>query len=282
MKERAQAAIPALALGTVVAADHWNIGPDDFGVVYHCPAHALHIYDYDAVIRIGRAEYRLRPGDVTFTPRREPSRYRLSVKGWHWCIHFRMASVRGARLPVAPYLHTGAERGRVTEWFKEVVRCHHRPAASKDEALLNRARASLALQALLLWWAQRSGGEKERRVTHRVEAALNTLLTLIEEGLAEPLHVPDLADAVGISQNYLARFFRDRFGMTVQRYIAQRRMDKARHLLSTTALPVKSVALQAGVPDVQHFNKLFRRHEGQSPTAFRDTGRARNGNDVSP
>jgi AraC family transcriptional regulator len=131
------------------------------------------------------------------------------------------------------------------------------------------------LQALLLWLA---GLLREKEATPRprpVDEAVEQLLAWIEEDPAHTWSSGELAERLEVSQNHLARAFRRRFGRTISRYILERRMELARHLLRETSLPVKAVAERVGLADPQYFNKLFRRTVGTSPSAFRSAERAR-------
>ena len=74
--------------------------------------------------------------------------------------------------------------------------------------------------------------------------------------------MPALAARVGLSQNYLARRFREQFGTTLKRYQLERRIVLARQLLEATELSVKEVAANGGLHDPQRFNKLFRQWSG--------------------
>jgi transcriptional regulator GlxA family with amidase domain len=56
-------------------------------------------------------------------------------------------------------------------------------------------------------------------------------------------------------------------------HLLRRRATRAQHLLLTTNLPVKVIAAEVGVPDLQEFNKLIRRHCGHSPRAVRELSR---------
>jgi transcriptional regulator GlxA family with amidase domain len=98
---------------------------------------------------------------------------------------------------------------------------------------------------------------------------LDQLLALLDERFAEPWTVPQLAETVGMTQDHLARCFRQRMGMTIPRYLLQRRIAHARQLLAITDLPVNRIAARVGLPDAQHFNKQFRLLTGLSPTAIR-------------
>jgi transcriptional regulator GlxA family with amidase domain len=52
-------------------------------------------------------------------------------------------------------------------------------------------------------------------------------------------------------------------------YIRRLRTERARHLLVNSTLPVKAVAVQVGLPDLQQFNKVIRRELGRSPREVR-------------
>jgi len=58
-------------------------------------------------------------------------------------------------------------------------------------------------------------------------------------------------------------------GVTVQQYIANRRMELARHLLNTSQMSIKEIGAEIGWADPQHFNKQFHRLAGLSPSAAR-------------
>jgi transcriptional regulator GlxA family with amidase domain len=125
------------------------------------------------------------------------------------------------------------------------------------------ARAAVLFQDLLLGLAER------RAPARRSDAALDRLLALLDEQFAESWTVPQLAETVGMTQDHLARCFRQRHGLTIPRYLLQRRITHARHLLANTDLPVNRIAARVGLPDAQHFNKQFRRLTGVSPTSIR-------------
>jgi AraC-like DNA-binding protein len=112
-------------------------------------------------------------------------------------------------------------------------------------------------------------GQAPAQAGSRLEAVLQELMGQIEANLSRPLTVPALARSVQMSQNYLARRFRDHFGMTISDYILERRIVQAQYYLQSTALTVGEIGSRVGLPDPQYFNKRFRRQSGMSPTAFR-------------
>lgn len=91
----------------------------------------------------------------------------------------------------------------------------------------------------------------------------------VEANLAGPLTVPGVAAAAGVSHNHLTRLFRAETGLTVAAWIRRRRLERARHLLRASTLPIPAVAAAVGFDDLQAFNKACRRELGASPRAVR-------------
>ena len=264
----------------VVRAGRFPMLEKSGGFVFRSPTVALHQHDYEGRVHIGDGQYELRPGDLTLTPAETDSHYHLPRDGYHLCIHFRHAEdVRHAEehalnLPLHLRLGTGSNsvRQRIG-WITDLHRrAEHADARKRTLAL---AAASAGLQELMLTLALSKPEEQPAEpVSSRVENAMLTLIELIDTRLKEALAIPSLAEEAGLSQNYLARAFRQRYGMAMPRFILLRRIELARHLLVTSKASVKQVAHEVGLADVQHFNKQFRRLTGVSPSAYRHAQRS--------
>ncbi|NUT48649.1 MAG: helix-turn-helix transcriptional regulator, partial [Saccharothrix sp.] len=103
----------------------------------------------------------------------------------------------------------------------------------------------------------------------RPRSAVARAIAHVEENLADPPAVPEIAAAAGVSQNHLLRLFRAETGGTVVAYVRRRRLERARHLLRESTLPIPAVAAAVGFTDLQAFNKACRRELGASPRAVR-------------
>jgi AraC family transcriptional regulator len=103
-------------------------------------------------------------------------------------------------------------------------------------------------------------------------AKLRTLVAFIDGNLSAPLRLADLAAAAALSQAHMARAFRNATGLSLHRYVLQRRLEHARVLLSRSDKPVQAVATQCGFADAAHLSKAYRRAFGITPaaTAYRD------------
>jgi transcriptional regulator GlxA family with amidase domain len=87
--------------------------------------------------------------------------------------------------------------------------------------------------------------------------------------LSEPICVADLARQLDVSHNHLTRLFNRYCQQNVVAYITARRIERARHLLIHSTLPIKAVAAQVGFHNLQDFNKMLRRNTGLAPRALR-------------
>lgn len=109
--------------------------------------------------------------------------------------------------------------------------------------------------------ADGSGGLAQWQV-RRVEA-------MIESRSAAPLTNADLACATRLSTDHFSRAFRKTFGCPPHRYVLQRRIFRAKIMMSTSCEALSQIALECGFADQAHFGRIFRSIEGQSPNAWR-------------
>ncbi|MBO9594018.1 MAG: helix-turn-helix transcriptional regulator [Niabella sp.] len=78
-----------------------------------------------------------------------------------------------------------------------------------------------------------------------------------------------VAQALHLSPNYLSDMLRVQTGQTTQQHIQNRVIEKAKELLSTTALSISEIAYQLGFEHPQSFHRLFKNRTAVSPAAFR-------------
>ncbi len=91
------------------------------------------------------------------------------------------------------------------------------------------------------------------------------IIELMEANLSEPLGLVEIADAVGLSRRQIERLFRQEMGRSPARYYLELRLDRARHLLLQSTLPVVEIAVACGFVSASHFSKCYRELHGRSP-----------------
>ena len=107
--------------------------------------------------------------------------------------------------------------------------------------------------------------------TRNYSAPVQRALLYIEANLSEDLHLQTLADKLNVSAGYLSALFRKETQQTLTDYVNRRRVDYARHLLTTTRLQIQTIAQHCGIVDVQYFTKVFKRITGTTPRAYRQS-----------
>ncbi|KQS79315.1 AraC family transcriptional regulator [Rhizobium sp. Leaf384] len=96
-------------------------------------------------------------------------------------------------------------------------------------------------------------------------AKVLSIIELMEGHLAEPLSLLELADSAGLSRRQIERLFRQEMGRSPARYYLEIRLDRARHLLVQSAMPVVEVAVACGFVSASHFSKCYRELYNRSP-----------------
>jgi len=92
----------------------------------------------------------------------------------------------------------------------------------------------------------------------------------IETHLEDDLSLTEIAAVAELSPFHFSRAFRRSTGKTPQQYLMQRRMERAKELLSFPDLPIVEVSLRAGFKNQSHFSALFRKYTNLTPKLWRE------------
>ena len=99
---------------------------------------------------------------------------------------------------------------------------------------------------------------------------LAPVLAAVETDLGhDRLDLSRLARIAGLSPSRFHAVFRAAFGRSLVEHIHHRRVEKACALLQASGMSVDEIALACGHPDVRYFRRLFKRHAGMTPLAYR-------------
>ncbi|WP_394433127.1 GlxA family transcriptional regulator [Streptomyces sp. SGAir0957] len=92
--------------------------------------------------------------------------------------------------------------------------------------------------------------------------------------LHDPIQLRDMADQESMSVRTFTRRFREETGISPGQWLTQQRVERARHLLETSALSIDQVARDAGFGTPQSMRQHLQAALGVTPTTYRRTFRA--------
>jgi AraC-like DNA-binding protein len=91
----------------------------------------------------------------------------------------------------------------------------------------------------------------------------------IDSNLHRTIHIRDLSAVARRSPAHFSRKFKLAVGDSPHAYVVKRRLERACHLMMTSAEPLSEIALSVGFSDQAHLCRLFRQAFGQSPAHWR-------------
>ena len=98
---------------------------------------------------------------------------------------------------------------------------------------------------------------------------LKRAIDYLESHLDRDPGLPELAAVAGLSPVYFARQFKRATGLPPHQYLLRRRLERAKRLLSASDEPISTIAIDCGFSHQEHLTRLFRRHCGTTPAAYR-------------
>lgn len=96
-----------------------------------------------------------------------------------------------------------------------------------------------------------------------------SITEVIEENIFNPVSLNDLAYLSGRSLSAFKREFKEIYNTSPLHYIRNRRLDKAKELLTHTSLSVTDVCFSTGFENASHFSKVFKERFGISPSLLK-------------
>lgn len=205
----------------------------------------------------GRA--RAEPGTLTLIPPQTEHAFSRQRGKTPLCvmIDFHLRDVRG-KAPIVATL-SRSELSQVRQSIAHLLRIN---PVGNEAVHLECAVQVLQILSVLL----RAGGWNPRLPAVSADAGANRLVDVLASVEVDQPLVACVRKS-GYQRDHLNRLLKKETGLTLGQWRAQRRLSKAKELLSA-GVKVGEVALATGIPDQNYFARWFRRQTGQSPSAW--------------
>ncbi len=96
-------------------------------------------------------------------------------------------------------------------------------------------------------------------------------IAYLHQNYTRPVSRWEVAEAVGVSEDYLSRVFHRELNISPWDYLNRYRVLQSKHLLLHTTDSVGGIARQVGFKDQAYFSRVFHKVTGMSPQVFRET-----------
>ena len=103
-----------------------------------------------------------------------------------------------------------------------------------------------------------------------VGMTISWLRRYIDENICSDVSLMRLSALSGYNAQYLSGIFKQRTGTTISRYVAVRRMRKAKELLVDMSLSLQDISRMLGFSSRSYFNHLIKQESGITPQQLRE------------
>jgi YesN/AraC family two-component response regulator len=176
---------------------------------------------------------------------------RITKGNWPW-------------LPVVLLTGSGSEDLAVKAWRGGASDYLRKPI--ELDALLSIVGALIRRPPIAPWATSSASDHGRKRTVH---PSIRRGLIFMQEHFADPITLADVARAACLSRFHFCRLFHHETGMPFHEYLHDLRVTKAKALLRDHGLRISDVAFTVGFNDLSHFDRIFRRLVGRSPSQYR-------------
>ena len=211
--------------------------------------------------------YQLKSGDCVFIDCRKAYSHSTSdnlrsLHRWHFYAPshpdvYEKYKERGGR----PVFHPSNNKP-----FTDLITELYNLAAASD--YIRDMRINEKLGALLTLLMEQSW-HPENATLSRKRMELVEIKNYLDEHYTEKIVLDDLADRFFINKFYLSKIFKETYGTTINNYVIERRITRAKQLLRFTSKTIDEVGIEVGMDSANYFSRAFHKVEGISPSEYR-------------
>ena len=121
----------------------------------------------------------------------------------------------------------------------------------------------------LLTLLMESSWHREAHTNAPKKMEISQVKSFLDEHYKEKLSLESVASHFFIDKHYLARLFKEHYGVTLVTYLQQVRITHAKRMLRFTDKSIEEIVLECGIGELNYFSRVFKKLEGVSPSEFR-------------
>lgn len=106
------------------------------------------------------------------------------------------------------------------------------------------------------------------RHTDEQNDLMHEMKSYLDQYFDDPIPITELVKMSGLNVTTFYKEFKDYTGYAPLQYLTNKRIDRAKHFLLTTSIPISDIAHKVGYQDVYYFSRVFKRTVGVSPKKF--------------
>ena len=179
----------------------------------------------------------------------------------------RFAAIRSFLLS-APYYHAKGAHALMAPFSRNI-----------DEFFMRRPHSELLIrnyiEEIIILSCRAFANDREhspayhpRQTAHAVGFAVYSVMRYIDNHLMELGSIKSIAEDLGYSYTYLSHAFKNKTGMTLQRYINHKKVEKALELINRGGMSIKEIAERLQYETLQSFSKAFSRIMEHPPSYY--------------
>lgn len=112
-----------------------------------------------------------------------------------------------------------------------------------------------------------------RRVGNQDFSKIERMAKFIAQNYTDQIHLSDIAAIVDLHPDYAAYAFKKTFGITINTFVIQHRVQHAQRLLATSGKKILEIAFESGFNSLSRFNTSFKELCRCTPREYRDSHR---------
>ena len=100
---------------------------------------------------------------------------------------------------------------------------------------------------------------------------METVLAYIDENFKRKLTLDEVAEKCYTSKYYLSHLFTRFQGVSIGKYILDKKIDESKKMLASSDFSVVTIAESLGFDDPSYYSRIFKKTVGITPLQFRKT-----------